>query len=244
MAAMRGETTMHGRRQFAKLGILAAPAFSIVSNVSAAGDELKLALDDASQVTAHNVMVRAVDYRGGRALEVRRVALGKPDIDTFAFVPDVDFHDGNIEVDVSGGVSPDAPPGARGFIGIVFRVETTGNAFACEGLYLRPTNGRADDQVRRNHSTQYFSFPGYDFDRLRRESPGQYESYVDLVPDAWTAMLVEVRGASAKLYVAGASQPCLVVSDLKRGPDAQGSVGLYVDNGTIGHFRNLRIRRI
>ena len=57
-------------------------------------------------------------------------------------------------------------------------------------------------------------------------------------------MLVEVRGAGAKLHVAGASQPCLVVSDLKRGPDAQGSVGLYVDNGTKGHFRNLRIRRI
>ena len=43
---------MHRRRQFAKLGILAAPAFSIVSNASAAGDELELALDDASQVTA------------------------------------------------------------------------------------------------------------------------------------------------------------------------------------------------
>ena len=166
---------MLGRRQFAKLGVLAAPAFSIISNAYAADDELKLALDDASQVTAHNVTVRAVNYRGGRALEVRRVALGKPDIDTFAFVPDVDFHNGTIEVDVSGGVLPDAPPGARGFIGIVFRVETIGNAFACEGLYLRPTNGRADDQVRRNHSTQYFSFPGYDFDRLRRESPGQYE---------------------------------------------------------------------
>jgi hypothetical protein len=222
-----------------------APAFSIVSNASAVDDELELALDDASQVTAHNVTVRAVDYRDGRALEVRGVALGEaPDIDTFAFVPDVDFHDGTIEVDVSGGVLPNAPPGARGFIGIVFRVETAGNAFACEGLYLRPTTGRADDQVRRNHSTQYFSFPGYDFDRLRRESPGTYESYVDLVPDQWTAMLVEVQEAGAKLYVAGASQPCLVVSDLTRGPYAHGSVGLYVDNGTNGHFRNLRIRRI
>ena len=78
----------------------------------------------------------------------------------------------------------------------------------------------------------------------RRETPGQYESYVDLVPDEWTTMLVEVQGAGAKLYVAGASQPCLVVHDLKRGPDAHGSVGLYVDNGTNGHFRNLRIRRL
>src|SRR5690242_19159360 len=102
MATTQGENTMLGRRQFAKLGVLSAPSFSIVSKASAAGDELKLALDDASQVTAHNVTVRAVEYRGGRALEVRRVALGEaPDIDTFAFVPDVDFHDGTIEVEVA-----------------------------------------------------------------------------------------------------------------------------------------------
>jgi hypothetical protein len=53
-----------------------APAFSIVSNASAVDDELELALDDASQVTAHNVTVRAVDYRDGRALEVRGRRLG------------------------------------------------------------------------------------------------------------------------------------------------------------------------
>ena len=42
---------------------------------------------------------------------------------------------------------------------------------ACEGIYVRPTNARADDRLRRNRSTQYFSYPGYDFDRLRREAP-------------------------------------------------------------------------
>jgi hypothetical protein len=26
-------------------------------------------------------------------------------------------------------------------------------------------------EVRRNHATQYFSYPGYDFDRLLREEP-------------------------------------------------------------------------
>jgi hypothetical protein len=29
---------------------------------------------------------------------------------------------------------------------------------------------------------------------------------------------------------------------LKRGPDAHGAVGLYVDSGTDGHFRNLSIQ--
>jgi len=48
-----------------------------------------------------------------------------------------------------------------------------------EVFYLRPTNGRADDQLRRNHAVQYVShleFPGH---RLRQESPGVYESYAD-----------------------------------------------------------------
>jgi hypothetical protein len=90
--------------------------------------------------------------------------------------------------------------------------------------------------VRRNLSTQYFAYPGYDFDRLRREAPGQYESYVDLVPGDWTKMRVEMGGATAKLFVAAAPQPILIVNG------AHGSVGVYVDNGTDGHFRNLRVR--
>jgi hypothetical protein len=151
-----------------------------------------------AQVEAHNVTVRSVEYRGGAALEVRRSVFGAaPDIDTFAFLPSFDFHNGTIEVEVAGSVLPDAPAGARGFVGVVFRVETTDGSFACEGIYLRPTNGRADDQVRRNHSTQYFAYPGYDFARLRREEPAKYESYVDLIPGEWTLMRVEVKDATA-----------------------------------------------
>jgi len=210
----------------------------------AAEDELSLALDAVTQVEARNVTVRAVEYRGGPALEVRRSVSGAaPDIDTFAFVPSLDFHNGTIEVEVAGSVLPGAPAGARGFVGLVFRVETTNGSYGCEGLYLRPTNGRADDQVRRNHATQYFSYPGYDFARLRREEPEKYESYVDLLPGEWTSIRIEVNGATAKLFVGSAPQPVLIVNDLKRGPDAHGSVGLYVDNGTDGHFRKLRVRR-
>jgi dienelactone hydrolase len=94
-----------------------------------------------------------------------------------------------------------------------------------------------------SQQTQYFAYPGYDFSRLRREAPAQYESYVDLIPGEWTAMRIEVQDATAKLFVGTAPQPVLIVNDLKRGADAHGSVGLYVDNGTDGHFRKLRVRR-
>jgi len=221
-----------------------AAALTAIDASSLGGPEFFLPLDDAAQVAARNVSVKAVDYRGSPALEVRRLVSGAaPDIDTFAFVPSFDFHNGTIEIEVAGSPLPDAPPGARGFVGVVFRVQTADGSFATEGIYVRPTNGRAEDQVRRNHSTQYFAYPGYDFARLRRETPGQYESYVDLIPGEWTPMRIEVQDNTAKLFVGDAPQPALIVNDLKHGPDSHGSVGLYVDNGTDGHFRKLRVRR-
>ena len=200
-------------------------------------------LDNATLVQPHNVTVKAARYRDSDGLEIRQIGEARGfDLDTFAFVPELDFHDGTIELDVAGTPLANAPPGARGFIGVAFRIDTAGATFACEGLYIRPTNGRAEDQVRRNHSTQYFSYPGYDFDRLRREAPDRYESYTDLVPGEWTHLRVEVSGATARFYVGTAAQPVLIVQDLKHGPDAHGAVGLFVGSGTDGHFRNLSVR--
>ena len=210
--------------------------------IAAAENAVTLALDDASVVTPHNVTVKAVRHAGSDALAIRQAGQIKGfDPDTFAYVPGLDFHDGTIEVDVAGSLLPSALPAARGFVGVVFRIDAAGGTFASEGLYVRPTNGRADDQVRRNHSTQYFSYPDYDFDRLRREAPGQYESYADVAPDEWIHLRIEVVGARAELYVNGVTQPTLIVRDLKRGADAHGTVGLWAGNGANCHFRNLSI---
>jgi hypothetical protein len=136
-----------------------------------------------------------------------------------------------------------ATPGAanasssRGFIGIAFRLQGDGSY---EYIYLRPTNGRADDQIRRNHSTQYSAHPTYDFAKLRQEAPEKYESYVDLQPGVWTRYKIEVEGRKARLYVHGAEQPCLIVNDMKLEPQ-QGGVALWVGPGTEGYFANLKI---
>ncbi len=49
------------------------------------------------------------------------------------------------------------------------------------------------------------------------------------------------RAELLKFYVGTAEQPVLIVRDLKHGPDAHGTVGLFVGVGTEGHFRNLSI---
>lgn len=135
----------------------------------------------------------------------------------------------------------DAPDYARGFIGVTFRINENNSEF--EGIYVRPTNGRCEIQSRRNSSTQYFSYPDYKFDRFRKEAQGMYESYVDIGLDEWINLKIEVDGKQAKLYVNGVIQPTLIVNDLKHGKDTSGAIGLWVDIGTEGYFRDLKITK-
>ncbi len=158
---------------------------------------------------------------------------------TFVKLAGTTFQDGIIEVDVLSRLLADAPPFARGFIGLAFRINEDNSRF--ESIYIRPTNGRADEQVRRNRSTQYFSYPDFKFDRLRKESPERYESYADMTLDAWISLKIVVQGDKAQLYVNGSAQPVLIVNDLKHGAGTSGAIGLWVDVGTEGYFSNLRI---
>lgn len=109
-----------------------------------------------------------------------------------------------IEVKVLSRLREDAPEFARGFIGIAFRIDERNSRF--EGIYLRPDNARAQEQVRRNHSIQYFSYPDYKFDRLREESPGMHETYYDMGLGEWIDMKVVVKDDLARLYLNGGGE--------------------------------------
>jgi len=159
------------------------------------------------------------------------------DRDFMAWLP-VDFHDGTIEVEVASDLASDAPGYARGFVGLAFRIDTAGRF---ESVYLRPTNSVADDQVRRNHSVQYAAYPDWKFDRLRREAPEQYETYADIAVGRWIAMRLVIAGVRATLYLDNKPSVAFLVNDLKLGPDQRGGVGVWLESGTVAHFRNLRI---
>ena len=161
--------------------------------------------------------------RGLRMLQVPETdASGRASDSLFAVAKNMPFEDGTIEAELAGTPRTGAPPVARGFVGIAFRMSPDATRF--EMFYIRPTNGRADDQLLRNHTTQYVSYPGYNWPRLRQESPGVYESYADLEPNRWTTMKIVVSGTKARLYLNDATQPCLIVNDLKQGRTA-GSIG-------------------
>ena len=204
-------------------------------------------LESTAGLKLHNVIAQPDAHQGRKGLRVivdtstakPPSAPGQRDPDMIASIEGVEFSNGIIEVEVAGAPGAGAAQGARGFVGIAFRVQPDQQTY--DAFYLRPTNGRADDQERRNHSAQYISHPDWPWFRLRQETPSKYESYVDLLPDVWTKIKIEVRGANARLYVNDQSQPTLIVNDLKTGAAAKGGVALWIGPGTIGHFRNLTV---
>ena len=187
----------------------------------------------------HGVTAKPLNYQGRAALRVVDAdSPGGDDAHGLAIVKGTSFEDGTVEAWLTGDTAPDAPANLRGFVGIAFRVGEGGARYEC--MYLRPKNGRSDDQMQRNHSVQYISVPGFPWEKLRAETPGKYESDVDLVPGEWTRVKISVEGSNARIYVNGAPQPVLIVRDLKQ-PRAKGAVALWVGPGTIANFADLKV---
>lgn len=207
--------------------------------VSESAYSQKIVLDE-SNLVPNKVYMQIVNLEDEKVVRVvKDSTVKKADEPTFVKIKNTKFKNGSIEVEVLSRLLPTAAPTDRGFIGLAFRIDDMNSKF--ESIYVRPANGRAEDQVRRNHSIQYFSFPDYKYERLRKESPEKYESYADMGLNEWIKMKIEIQGSQAKLFLNKNKYPCLIVNDLKQGSDATGGVGLFVDVGTDGYFRNLKI---
>ena len=194
-------------------------------------------LNSSSDLVQLNVKYSEKEYLGKKSLEV--FDSGSNSDLKLLKINNAPLKNGTIEINLAGNTMANASETARGFVGIAFRINNDNSKYEC--IYLRPTNGRANDQVRRNHSVQYISYPDYPWERLRKEFPEKYESYVDLEPGVWTKVKIVVEGNKAKLYVHDSAQPCLIVNDLIMGPNAEGKIGLWVGPGTIAHFADLYV---
>lgn len=191
---------------------------------------------DPGNLELRSTQAQTTIYHGRRALKLTEKPAASGQL--LAIVRNRTLHNGTIDVDVAGTLSKSAGESDRGFIGVAFRMQSDEAHYEC--IYIRPTNGRAQDQLRRNHSTEYESLPDWPWYRLRKESPGVYESYADMVESEWIHIRIVVRGAKAALYLGKAAQPCLLVNDLKLG-DTQGAIALWGGSGTEGYFANLKV---
>jgi hypothetical protein len=233
---------------FALLAVAVSGAL-LVSNTEARQSQAKqYALESATGLKLRDLTAEPASLQDKKGLRItmpeatlRRVSADGGDLEQIALVDGLEFDNGVIEVELAGAPAPWAGEFARGFVGIAFRVQSDMKTF--DAFYLRPTNGRADDQERRNHVTQYISHPDWTWARLRKETPSKYESYTDLVPDTWAKVKIEVNGVRARLYVHDQPQPVLIVNDVKTGAQGKGGVGLWVGSGTVAHFRALKVQR-
>lgn len=202
--------------------------------------QAQLIIFNKDNIQSVNVSASAETLRGKKVIKViKDSSVKEVDEPTFVKIKGTHFKNGTIEVNVLSRLLKNAPDYARGFIGVAFRINDSSTRY--ESIYIRPTNARADDQVRRNHSIQYYSYPDYKFDRLRKESPERYESYSDMEMNKWMTLRIEVKGAQAQFFINKNPQPSLVVNDLKHGANTAGAIALWVDIGTEGFFADLKV---
>jgi hypothetical protein len=143
------------------------------------------------------------------------------------------FAEGTLEVDVRG-----RDVLGQSFLGVAFHGKDD-NTY--EAVYLRPFNFRAQDPARHQHAVQYIAPPDYDWPRLRKEFPEEFENPVDpsVAPTDWVPLRVVVKGQTIQIYVGKVTAPTLEVRKL--GKLERGMVGLWTGNNSDGDFANLRI---
>lgn len=182
--------------------------------------------------------LRVVNREGTKIPERNGVRLLAKSGNGVAWVEGSDFRSGTIEVDIRGKEDMQ-----QSFVGVAFHRKDGWwwEREAYEAVYLRPFNFRAEDPIRRQHAVQYITLPAFDYDRLRKDAPEEFENPVDpsLVPTDWVTLRVVVEGSKVQIYVGPVKQVTLEVRKL--GQLDGGQVGLWVGNVSGGDFANLVI---
>ena len=67
-----------------------------------------------------------------------------------------------------------------------------------------------------------------------------YETTAPVNINEWITMRIEVSGKKAELYINDAKYSTMIVDKMK-GNTTIGSIALWVDIGTIGYFKDLKV---
>ncbi|OOQ57009.1 family 16 glycoside hydrolase [Mucilaginibacter pedocola] len=162
------------------------------------------------------------------------VKLSAAENEGLAWLKNIDFDHGELEVDMKG-----KDVFQHSFLGIAFHGTDEPNTM--DVIYFRPFNFRTDDPVRKIHAVQYVSLPEFDWEILREKHNGQYEKAVTPAPkaDEWFHARIVVKGADVTVYVNGNPQPSLSIKKLNT--NTHGKLGLWVGNTSDGEFANLTV---
>jgi len=201
----------------------------------------------------HNVTGSIMVFEGKEVLKIERDLKALPfDVNHIEATVDEphyarlvaleDFENGTIEVKMYSQIQDPPPyPGVAGFIGVYFRIKEDDSAF--ESIYVRPKVGRVNNQMFRNHAVQYISYPHAKFDALRKNyPPGSFEASAPVALKEWIKMRIEVNGETAEMFINDLKYSSFIV-DKMLGNNKIGGVGLYVDIGTIGYFKDLKVTK-
>ena len=181
--------------------------------------------DDPKKLRVLNRQATRIQGRNGA------VRLSAASGNGVAWVEGTDFRSGTIEADIRGKEDMQ-----QLYLGLAFHRKAD-NTY--EAVYLRPFNFRATDPIRKQHAVQYIMLPEFDWPRLRKEFPEEFENPVDasIVPTDWVKLRVVVQGSKLQIYVGPVKEATLEVRKL--GQLDGGQVGLWVGNGSGGDFANL-----
>lgn len=195
---------------------------------------------DRENFIALNTFAENTILNGEKVLRVvKNKKLNEFDTDSIVKLKAMDFHNGEIEVEMLSRLLPDAPDFARGFIGIAFRIAEDNSVF--ESFYIRPTNATTDDPVRKAHGCQYFSYPKYTFSYFREKNISDYESPMPYGLDTWVKLTAKISDDKAEFSLN--DNLTLAVEDLKGGNKLHGSVGFFLDTGTEAFYKNLKVTK-
>ena len=157
------------------------------------------------------------EFKGKTALHV----VGRTQ--SYVFLPEVEFQDGTIEVDIASSI----------FSGIGFRGRENGKR--AEKVYFRPQNSGT---AKHANSVQYSVIGRRDatWRYLRTKFPVKYEAAADLKKNQWFHTKLVVKGTEVKVYVDDGPEPVLVVDPMLDGV-TMGTVGVWGYNSYFANFK-------
>ncbi len=196
-----------------------------VSYSAAQGQSLKL-----SDLDVSNRNASAYNKDGRAAIE-----LDAKDGDGLAVLKTEEFETGTIEIDLLGENNP-----GKSFIGFAFNIQ---DDETYEGVYFRPFNFVAEEQIRKEHMVQYIFHPEYTWRKLRTEREGEFEAEIKNPPnpDGWFTAKIKITTDRVQVFMQNKSEPILDVPRLTTIKSHK--IGFWVGHGSLGRFDNLKLNR-